>query len=280
MCNYWRDTLNEPDLAIIPMPAENTRPTVLCFAGLDPSGGAGLQADIETIAFHGGHALPIATCLTVQNSVAAHSFEAVDEHIIEQQFYTLIEDIKISACKISVIPNRAIALCIAKLVQTLPNIPIIYDPVFAATNGSQFAESDTIEDIKANLLPHISVLTPNAKEINLLLNEVVTHTNQASKLCALGPEFILATNADSNTEQVHNSLLSNKGLLENYTYPRLAHHYHGSGCTLSAALAFMLTQNFTIQQAAKYAQDYTYCALQNAQSIGQGQWIPMRIYKN
>ena len=68
------------------MPAENTRPTVLCFAGLDPSGGAGLQADIETIAFHGGHALPIATCLTVQNSVAAHSFEAVDEHIIEQYF--------------------------------------------------------------------------------------------------------------------------------------------------------------------------------------------------
>ena len=260
------------------MPAENTRPSVLCFAGLDPSGGAGLQADIEAIAFHGGHTLPIATCLTVQNSVAAYSLQAVDEQIIEQQFNALIEDIKISACKISVIPNQAIALCIAKLIQRLPNIPIIYDPVFAATNGSQFTQPDTIEAIKSNLMPHIYVLTPNAKEINLLLDETVSHINEASRLCHMGPDYVLATNADSNTEQVHNTLLSKDGLLENYTYPRLPHNYHGSGCTLSGALAFMLTQNFTIQQAVKHAQDFTYCTLQHAQPIGAGQWIPSRIH--
>ncbi len=260
------------------MQTENSRPAVLCFAGLDPSGGAGLQADIEAIAGCGGHALPISTCLTVQNSVAAFSVHAIDSDILKQQFYALFKDVNISACKISVIPNETIAACIATLVQQLPAMPIIYDPVFAASYGGQFSHAKTIEVIKSHLLPHVSVITPNVKEINTLLNETTTGTVEASKLCQYGPEYVLATGADSKSEQVHNTLLANTGLLENYTYPRLPQQYHGSGCTLSSALACFLAQNFTIKQAAKQAQDFTYKSLQTAQPIGQGQWIPKRIH--
>jgi len=260
------------------MQAENSRPTVLCFAGLDPSGGAGLQADIEAIAGCGGHALPISTCLTVQNSLAAFSVHAIDSEILKQQFYALIKDIKISACKIGVIPDETTATCIATLIQQLSSIPIIYDPVLAASYGSQFSHADTIEVIKSSLLPHVNVITPNIKEVNTLLNETIIEAVEASKLCQYGPEYVLVTGADSKSEHVHNTLLANAGLLENYTYPRLPQQYHGSGCTLSSALACLLAQNFTIKQAAKQAQDFTYKSLQTAQPIGQGQWVPKRIH--
>ena len=262
------------------MHAENSHPTVLCFAGLDPSGGAGLQADIETIASCGGHALPIATCLTVQSSVQAFSFSAVDTNIIQQQFNALKSDMHISACKIGVIPNASIASCVATLIQQLPGIPIIYDPVLAASNGSQFSSHSTIDIIKSDLLPHITVLTPNISEINTLLDTNISEITQASVLCQLGPSYVLATDADSESEHVNNVLISSTGLLEDYQYQRLPHQYHGSGCTLSSALTCYLAQNLSIKKAVKFAQDFTYQTLKNAHAIGQGQWIPNRMLRS
>ena len=259
------------------MHTENSRPAILCFAGLDPCGGAGLQADIETIASCGGHALPIATCLTVQNTLQALSVSAVDRKIIEQQFNALLEDIPIAACKISVIPNASVASSIAELIQQLPDIPIVYDPVISASHGSTFTDIDTINMIKTHLLPSVTVVTPNRSEITTLLGQSVTDIAHAAMLCSFGPKYVLATGADDNSEKVHNTLLSSNGVLERYSYHRLPHQYHGSGCTLSSALATFLAHNKYINTAAKFAQDFTYHSLQSAQSIGQGQWLPTRI---
>lgn len=271
-----RDTLNKLNPAIIPMHKKNSRPTVLCFAGLDPSGGAGLQADIETIACCGAHALPIATCLTAQNTNGAFSVDAINPNIIKKQFEVLIEDIQISSCKIGVIPNSEIAQCIAMLIQQLPNVPITYDPVISASYGSQFTDTNTLEVIKSSLLPNITVLTPNMSEANILLNKTVCSISEAYELCDFGPKYILATNADSNTDMVNNALLSTQHQLESYSYPRLSHQYHGSGCTLSSALASYLAHDYSMQEAALMAQDFTYRSLVNAHSIGKGQWIPDR----
>ena len=95
------------------MQAENVRPSILCFSGLDPSGGAGLQADIEAISSCGGHALPIATCLTVQNTTGNISTNGIEPFIIQTQAEALLEDMQVSACKIGVIPNENIARSIA-----------------------------------------------------------------------------------------------------------------------------------------------------------------------
>jgi len=261
------------------MHIKNSRPTVLCFAGLDPSGGAGLQADIESVANCGAHALPIATCLTTQNTQATSSVYAVESQVIKQQFKALIEDVKISSIKIGVVPNSEIAICIATLIKQLPDTPIVYDPVISASFGSKFTDTNTLDVIKSHLLPYITVLTPNMSEVCKLLNKTNCSVTQASELCDYGPKYILVTGADNNTKTVNNALLSKKCQLESYNYQRLPHQYHGSGCTLSSALACYLALNHPIQQAALLAQDFTYRSLLDAHSIGQGQWIPNRTHK-
>ena len=259
------------------MHEKNSRLAVICFAGLDPSGGAGLQADIEAIASCGAHALPIATCLTVQNTTAATAVHAIDSEIIEQQFNCLAEDIHFSACKIGVIPNKEIATCITNLIKQFPNMPVIYDPVIAASHGSEFTNSKTLDSIKTNLLPHVTVMTPNTQEARQLLNNDIDEISQAYKLLEYGTKYVLVTGADETTEHVNNTLLSEQGVIKNYQFQRLPFQYHGSGCTLSSALASLLAQSIPLQQAVQQAQDFTYSALENAQAIGKGQLLPKRI---
>ncbi len=258
------------------MPTKNSRPTVLCFAGLDPSGGAGLQADIEAIASCGSHALPITTCLTVQNTIETISVTAIDTGTISQQVNALLEDMQICACKIGVIPNKDIAKCIATLIQKLDDVSVIYDPVLAPSYGTQFSNAETLDAIKSDLLPHVSVITPNAGELTALLGNEPDDITQASKLCDYGIENVLATDVGNNTDTVRNILLNQDGIQKEYSYTRLMHEYHGSGCTLSSALASYLANKINIEQASLLAQQYTYHSLQNAYSIGQGQLIPAR----
>jgi len=261
------------------MQAENSRPPVLCIGGLDPSGGAGLQADIEAIANCGGHALPIASCLTVQNSIQAFSVSAVDSAIIQQQASALLNDMQIACCKIGVIPNSDVAKSIAGILAQLPNVPVVYDPVLSASSGSEFSNSDTITTIKDILLPAVTVVTPNLKELNTLTDINSDITSQAKSLCELGPEYVFSTGADSNTDHVHNTLFTCDGVKAEYECPRLPHTYHGSGCTLSSALACYLALNFDIIDATEKAQQFTWTSLQNAQPVGSGQWIPNRIQR-
>ncbi len=259
------------------MHAENSRPAILCFAGLDPSGGAGLQADIEAIANCGGHALPIATCITVQNTCRTLSVHAINTNILTQQIDALLQDIKVSACKISVIPNTEIVNVISTTIKKFTDIPIIYDPVLEASHGSRFTNQETLTAIKSMLLPHVSIVTPNKREINALINKNIMHIPDAAEICKYGPDYVLATGADEDTKHVHNCLLSIKGIEQQYEYTRLAEQYHGSGCTLSSALACFLSQGYSVTDATLKAQDYTYQTLQHAIAIGTGQWIPSRI---
>jgi hydroxymethylpyrimidine/phosphomethylpyrimidine kinase len=261
------------------MQAENSRPPVLCIGGLDPSGGAGLQADIEAIASCGGHALTIASCLTVQNSLQAFSVSAVDPVLIQKQATALLDDIQIASCKIGVIPNQAIAKTVASILAQLPNVPVVFDPVLSASHGSVFSNTETINTIKDILLPAVTVVTPNLNELNTLVDNHSDITSQAKALCNLGPTYVLATGADSDTQHVHNILFNSDGIKAEYEWPRLPHMYHGSGCTLSSALACYLALDYNIAVAVESAQQFTWQSLQYAQPIGSGQWIPNRIHQ-
>ncbi len=258
------------------MQAQNSRPPILCFGGLDPSGGAGLQADIEAIASCGGHALPIASCLTVQNSVQAFSVNAVDTSIIHQQASALIEDMQITSCKIGVVPNEAVALTISDILSQLPKIPVVFDPVFSASHGSDFSNENTISVIKEALIPLTTIVTPNFKELKSLTDDNYDVISQAKALCELGLDYVLVTGADCDTALVHNTLFSAEGVQAKYEWPRLPHTYHGSGCTLSSAIACYLALGSDIHTAVEKAQQYTWQSLQNAQAIGNGQMIPNR----
>ena len=258
------------------MQAENSRPLILVFAGLDPSGGAGLQADIEAISHCGGHALPIASCLTAQNTRQANAVCSVDKQFMQKQVDAILEDMRISACKIGVIPNQSIAVTIAEVIAQFADIPVIFDPVLTATHGIAFSDTATIQAIQKNLLPNVTVMTPNTQELNMLVDGKSAIVAKARALCAQGPQYVFVTGADQNTHRVKHLLFNAKGLVESFECQRLPHSYHGSGCTLSSALATWLAMNLTISEAIKKAQRYTWLSLQHAQPLGTGQWIPNR----
>ena len=259
------------------MQAENLRPLVLCFSGLDPSGGAGLQADIETIARCGGHALPIASCLTVQNSVAATECVAIDKNLLHRQAESLLADMHIASCKIGIITDSDTALVIADIIAQLPAIPVVLDPVIAPSNGNVFTDVRTIEVIKEALLPLVTVVTPNTAELIALTSTDESISHRAQELCSYGPKYVLVTGTDEPTADVTNTIFTAAGVLQNYTCPRLPHHYHGSGCTLSSALAYYLANNMNITDAVDKAQRFTWQSLQAAEPLGSGQWFPNRV---
>ncbi|MDW3096431.1 MAG: hydroxymethylpyrimidine/phosphomethylpyrimidine kinase [Gammaproteobacteria bacterium] len=259
------------------MQAQNLRPPILCFSGLDPSGGAGLQADIEAISSCGGHTLPIASCLTVQNSVQAFSVSAIDSSIIQQQASVLLDDLQVASCKIGVVPNEAVAFTIANILAQLPEVPVVFDPVFSASHGTDFSNMDTINAIRESLFPLTTVITPNFKELNTITDDSCGVTTQARSLCELGPKYVLVTGADNDTEQVQNRLFSQEGMQAQYDWPRLPHMYHGSGCTLSSSIACYLGLGLDMHTAVEKAQHFTWQSLKDAQAIGSGQWIPKRI---
>lgn len=252
------------------------RPRILCFAGLDPSGGAGLQADIESISNCGGHALPIASCLTTQNSIEVVSITALNTDVLKQQVDTLLQDMDISACKIGVIPNRATADTIADIVRDFSSIPVVFDPVLRPTQGHAFSDTATLQAIQQRLLAAVNVITPNHMELAQLANCDDSFQAQVSAVTALGPEHILVTGGDQDSQQVHNVLYRNTTLLRDFVWPRLAAVYHGSGCTLSSALTCFLALGDDIETACQRAQDYTYASLKHAQALGRGQLIPQR----
>ena len=264
-----------PDLTM--QVVSNQRPNILCIGGLDPSGGAGLQADIEAIAYCGGHALAIATCLTVQNSHKAYSVNAVDHEVIQQQAKFLLEDIKVSACKIGVIPNPDIALVISSILEQLTEVPIVLDPVLSASHGASFVDAATLNIIRDRILPNVTVITPNHAELNQLTEGDQSIMDLAVKLCQSGPDYALVTGADAATVNIENIFVSAQGIINRYKYERLPHSYHGSGCTMSSALACYLTRSQAISKAVKQAQDYTMQTLINADMPGRGQHIPRRV---
>ena len=258
------------------------RPSILCFSGLDPCGGAGLQADIESIFQCGGHALPIASCLTVQNTLGVSSVSPVKNDLIQQQATAIIEDMEIAACKIGAIANQDTAHIIAEIITDFPSIPVIYDPVLMPTQGQPFADLITLKAIQQTILPKVDIITPNHNELALLTQSShrSAHTppliERIQSLGQLGPKHILLTGADEKSTEVNNLLYNHNTLVETYTWKRLANNYHGSGCTMSSALACFLALGESIQDASLHAQLYTYETLKHAQSLGHGQMIPTR----
>ena len=256
------------------------RPSILCFAGLDPCGGAGLQADIESISQCGGYSLPIATCLTVQNTQQVRSVSAVKAELIQQQVSALIQDIDIAACKISVIPNQDIAHMIAEIIADFSSIPVIYDPVLIPSQGQAFSDPATLETIQQKLLPKVDIITPNHNELDQLAQSVESLSDKISAVTNLGPNHILVTGADEDSTKdsshVNNHLYTQETLIKTYAWPRLPHTYHGSGCTMSSALACFLALGESTQEAALHAQQFTYNALQHAEAPGRGQMSPAR----
>lgn len=264
-------------------PAFPSIPVVMTLAGNDPSGGAGLAADIETITSLGCHPAPVITALTVQDTHNIKALLPVAPDQIMAQAQAILADMPVAAFKIGVIGNVANAAALHTLLTAYPDIPVVLDPVLAAGGGAELADRALIEAIRDWLLPLTTVLTPNSVEARRLAPEADTLNACAMALLERGCRYVLISGGHEPGNEIINTLYGNHRLLESWRWPRLPNEYHGSGCTLAAAVAALLAQGSELclespNSAIYRAQDFTWRTLQAAYRVGGGQWLPNRLF--
>ena len=257
-------------------------PSVLCFSATDPSGGAGIQADILTLASMGCHPLSVITAITVQDTSGVEGVMPIDADWVADQARSILEDIPVAAFKIGVLGSVENVSVIAEIVADYPEIPLILDPVLASSRGDEFASEDTLAAIRELLIPQCTVITPNTPELRRLALEDDEDESRIEKLALrlveMGAEFVLVTGTHEATPDVINTLFSDKGLLRSDNWHRMPGSYHGSGCTLASALAATIARGLDISEAAREAQEYTWQTLKFGFRPGMGQLIPDRLF--
>ncbi len=258
-------------------------PLVLVFAASDPSCGAGIQADLLTLASLGCHPLTAITALTVQDTVGVESVHPVDADLLERQARALLEDMPVAAFKIGVLGSVENVSRVAEIVSDYPDIPLIFDPVLSSGRGDPLSDEEMISAMQELLLPQTTVLTPNFPEARRLVEEDDDEGEPDGDYCArrlieFGAQFVLLTGTHDNTPQVINSLYGEAGLIRRDRWERLPGSYHGSGCTLAAATAARLASGAEIEEAVRDAQEYTWHALASGFPAGMGQFIPDRLF--
>lgn len=260
------------------MTVESQVPTVMVFAGTDPSGGAGMQADIETLVSMGCHATPVITAITVQDTVDVYRYHALDPSLVIEQARAVLEDIPVAAVKIGMLGSVEVVEVIHTLLVDYPNLPVVLDPVLASGGGGQLSDDD-VQDAMVNLLfPLATFVTPNSHEARAFAPEADSLEACAQEILEHGCEYVLITGTHENTPTVINSLYSERRLIESYQWERLPSSYHGSGCTLAVAIAGLLSQGLDPMSAVREAQEYTWEALKHGYRIGMGQHIPNRLF--
>ncbi|MCH8542724.1 MAG: hydroxymethylpyrimidine/phosphomethylpyrimidine kinase [Alcanivorax sp.] len=250
------------------------KPNVLVIAGHDPSGGAGIHADIEAIHSLGGFAATLITGLTVQNSSNVLGFELVSGQLLQRQADALLADMRFDAVKIGMTGSPDIIRFIADLLDRLPGVPVVLDPVLAAEAGGRLAGDSVPEAMLRELMPRATLATPNLPEAQKLagtegLDACGTALHQA------GCPAVLITGTHDDTPKVQNHLYTATGV-QHWSWPRLPGTYHGSGCTLASACAALLAAGQPLDSAVEQAQSYVHQALRHAWQAGQGQLIPDR----
>lgn len=248
------------------------RPTVLVFAGADPSGGAGIAADIVAIAAQGAHALPVITALTVQDNDRVFAVEPVAPALLRRQAQALIDKMAIHAVKIGIPGSAANAAVIAQLIAQLrlarPNLPVVLDPVLASGHGDVLSRDGAVLAL-APLLPMTTVIVPNGPEALAL--------GGADNLLAQGCQHVLVTGGHGDGEEVLNRWFDAGGGAREWCWPRLPGAFHGSGCTLASAIAARLALGQALPAALDGAQAYCHAALAGAYAIAPGQLMPQRF---
>ena len=255
-------------------------PAVLAFAASDPTGGAGIQADLLTIASLGCHPLSVLTALTAQDTRGVEGFLAVEPDWIARQARPLLEDMPVAAFKLGVLGSARNAEAVATILADYPRTPVVLDPVLASGRGDPLSDDATLQVLRSSLLPRTTVLTPNSIEARRLAGAPPDAglPECARELMKLGCKYVLITGTHESGAQVVNTLYDAGGKLREDSWPRLPGNYHGSGCTLASALAAMLAKGLAVPEAARAAQDYTWKALQAGFAPGRGQHLPDRFF--
>lgn len=228
------------------------RPVVLCFSGLDPSGGAGLQADIEAIGQAGAHATIACTAITIQDSQQVFSFEACSADLLAAQASAVLNDLPVAVIKSGMLGTTDNIAMLTRLFAEqviTTGTPFVLDPVLVANSGGSLGDEQTLVAAFKKLLPYATLITPNTHELRALSGEQDLHLG-AQKLCAQGTQAVLVkTSHDFASGDIEQYLYVEGKMIHQSTLPRLDGEFHGSGCSLASFIAGRLAMGDALTAA-------------------------------
>ncbi len=254
------------------MMMKNFIPKVLTIAGSDPSGGAGIQGDLKTLAAHGVYGMAVITALTAQNTKGVSGVQLVEPEFVRAQLLAIFDDIAVHAVKIGMVGDGAIARVIADILEEFQPPHIVYDPVMVATSGDSLISSDAFEVIKARLIPLADVITPNIPEAEKLLRKSVLDMEVSARdLLSLECGAALLKGGHLAAQSTSDDVLAMDDGVRVYSAARiLSSNTHGTGCTLSSAIAANLALGNDLPRAVEKAKLYISGAIKGGESLGVG----------
>ena len=247
---------------------------VLSIAGTDPSGGAGISADLKTFSALGVFGTAVITAVVAQNTRGVSAVHQLSGEFVERQLRTLIDDVRIDAVKIGMLGTADVVRSVATALKESDLPLVVLDPVMVAKSGDRLLAADAVLALREDLLPHCDLVTPNLPEAADLLGEAEavdedTMRTQLARLAELAPGFLLKGGHLSGDSSV--DLLSVDGKITRLTAPRIAtKNTHGTGCTLSAAIAALRPQHADWLTAVHLAKTYLTAAISTSDQLDVG----------
>lgn len=250
-------------------------PSVLTIAGFDSSGGAGIQADIKTISSLGCYASSVLTALPIQNTWGVRNIYPISLSAVREQIEVVVEDIPPDVIKIGMVHTAELVQCIVDTLANYPPIPIVFDPVMVATSGDMLMQAECVEAMKAILFPRASLITPNMDEAAILAAmSVVTEEDMlvaGPQIRKFGTPHVLLKGGHLAKKMLTSYLFYADKEPDLFETPKIkTNNVHGSGCTLSSAIACYMAQGYAIRDAVAAAQDYVFNCIVAAQDLHIG----------
>lgn len=253
----------------------HTFPTVLTIAGFDGSGGAGIQADIKTISALGGYATSVLTALPVQNTMGVQQVHPIPSAIVAAQLEAVLDDIRPHAIKIGMLHTEAHIEVISNILSAYEDIPVILDPVMVSSSGKRLLDEPAVAAMQSSLFPTTTLLTPNMDEAAVLAGIPVQSLSDmevaAMTILQQGCPAVLVKGGHMQEDQLHSVYRTAKGERHIFTQPRVdSNNTHGTGCTLSAAIATFIAHGHSLSEAIDAAQEYVQQAILAAKGVQIG----------
>lgn len=262
-----------------------TPPVVLTIAGFDPSSGAGVTADIKTIAAHNCYGVAAITALTSQSTAGVRRVEPTDPGLLRETLQELASDVEVAAVHLGMLANAKLVDTVADFLRGHPGCPVVLDPIFRSTSGAELLDSKGREALKAKLLPLAAAITPNTDEAAILCGAPVTNLEEmraaANRLHELGAQGVVITGGHLEKALDLLSFRGSKGIeQEVFRAEKIkTNSTHGTGCAFSTAIACHLAHQRGLPEAVLLAKAYIMAAISNAHPLGKGKGPVNHLYR-